>query len=292
MSAIRLALGTAQFGFSYGVANQGGQIPLTAAAEILSLGHERGVNTLDTAVAYGDSEDRLGQIGVRDWQVITKLPSLPDGVSNVGAWVAAQVADSLQRLRTTRLHGLLLHRPGQLLGAQGEKLYKALQTLRAQGVVAKVGISIYAPEELDELVSRFNLELVQAPFSILDRRLHHTGWLQRLTEMGIEVHVRSVFLQGLLLMPSCERPEYFARWQSLWDHWDSWLQGSRQTPLRACLGFALANPSIDRVIVGVDSLHQLQDILSITELPIVPPPEGLCSDDLDLVNPSRWVINT
>lgn len=284
----RLALGTVQFGLRYGVANQTGQVSPDNAATILSHASAAGIDTLDTAIAYGQSEQRLGEIGVGQWQVISKLPAIAESCTDVAGWVEESVMGSLERLRIPKLRGLLLHRSQQLLGSQGGELFRALVTLRDEGRVEKIGVSIYDPDELDALWSRYQLDLVQAPFNILDRRLATSGWLTRLHQTGTEVHVRSAFLQGLLLMDTGNRPAQFNRWQPLWDDWDRWLEEQALTPPQACLGFAYSQPEIDRVVVGVDSLKQLQEILVGVKGPAVEPPTALISGDLDLINPSRW----
>jgi aryl-alcohol dehydrogenase-like predicted oxidoreductase len=188
-------------------------------AAILKHARAAGLDTLDTAIAYGEAEQRLGAIGVGQWQVISKLPPVPDGCADVAAWVRDCVRGSLQRLKVAALHGLLLHRSQDLLGSSGAALSVALAATKSAGLVAKLGVSIYAPEELDDLASRMQLDVVQAPLSIVDRRLASSGWLARLHAAGTEVHVRSVFLQGLLLMDPGLRPARFARWQQLWDQW-------------------------------------------------------------------------
>ena len=201
-----LALGTVQFGLQYGVANQRGKVAAQEVRAILEFARRAGLDMLDTAVAYGESEALLGQIGVSDWQVISKLPAVPVGCGDVERWVRDSVADSLARLNVARLYGLLLHRPGQLLDSIGGQLYAALRRLTVDGVVGKIGVSIYDPGELDRLCDHFAFDLVQAPFNILDSRLVQTGWLSRLRRGGTELHVRSVFLQGLLLMRPTDRP--------------------------------------------------------------------------------------
>ena len=288
-SSSRLALGTVQFGLRYGVANQSGQVGRDEMASILDHALSAGVDSLDTAVAYGESERRLGEIGVDRWQVISKLPPMPEDLADVDAWVQEMTRGSLQRLKVPRLRGLLLHKPQQLLGPKGMALYRALVSLKDQGKVQKIGVSIYDPEELDALCPRFRFDLVQAPFNILDRRLATSGWLARLHDAGTEIHVRSAFLQGLLLMGPETRPAAFGRWQALWDRWHRWLDERSVTPLQACLGFALSIPEISRVVVGIDNLGQLQDILAGAETPHNEmPPQTLSSSDSDLINPSRW----
>jgi len=284
----RLALGTVQFGLLYGIANQFGQVSRDEVAKILGHAWTAGMDTLDTAIGYGDSEAILGGIGVDQWQVITKLPEFPVTCADVASWVQDLVADSIDRLGVPRLRGLMLHRSQQLLGPHGDKLYQALVVVRDLGKVEKIGVSVYGPDELDAIWPSYQFDLVQAPFNILDRRLVSSGWLNRLRQAGTEVHVRSVFLQGLLLMDAANRPGKFDRWQSLWDDWHRWLTDHALTPLQACLSFATSQPEINRVVLGVDSLEQLWEIFACAENPGKIPPESLMSDDLDLINPSHW----
>jgi len=287
----RLALGTVQFGIPYGVANQSGQVDRDVVVEILNEAYGAGLNTVDTAIAYGDSELRLGEAGLVNWNVITKLPAMPGSVSNVRSWVNESVSSSFKRLGVSRVRGLLVHHSHQLLGRRGQLLQQALKELKEKGAVEKVGVSIYAPQELDEIWPRFTPDLVQSPFNIFDRRLAESGWLKRLHDSGTEIHVRSVFLQGLLLMERKDRPNKFNRWDAVWDRWHNWLEEQAITPLQACLGFVKSQPEINRVIVGVDSLKQLQDIITSFEGPAIDPPIVLMSEDIDLINPSRWELS-
>jgi aryl-alcohol dehydrogenase-like predicted oxidoreductase len=283
----RLALGTVQFGMHYGIANQQGQVSLAEAARIIAQGRAHGLDTLDTASAYGESEARLGEIGVGSWHVVSKLPPLPHDCPDVLGWVEYCATASLERLRLSSLYGLLVHRSADLSSVRGVELFDAMQGLKARAVVRKLGVSVYAPEELD-VIERFPLELVQAPFNVFDRRLQTSGWLACLKARRTEVHTRSAFLQGLLLAPPERRPAAFARWQGLWEAWDRWLAETGCSRTQASLGFALRYPEIDRVVVGVDSAAQLAMLLGAQiPLPQVPP-DVLSSRDLDLIDPSRW----
>lgn len=284
----RLALGTVQFGLPYGIANQEGQVTRQEGKAMLQLAADGGINTLDTAIAYGESEQRLGEIGIQRWQTISKLPAISDDCSDTSRWVMEEVAGSLRRLNVNRLYGLLLHRPQQLLEKNGDHLYHALQRLKQDGLVQKIGVSIYDPAELDALCSRFQIDLVQAPFNILDRRFIDTGWLNRLAEQGTELHVRSVFLQGLLLMSPVDRPKEFSRWEKLWLDWDNWLSINRLTPLQVCLQYALSFPQIGKVVVGADSQQQLKEILTAAEGALPEIPDSLRTNDPDLINPANW----
>jgi len=285
---MKLALGTAQFGLPYGVANQAGQISPSVGAAIVARARARGVDTLDTAMAYGTSESVLGRIGVSGLRVVTKIPAMPADVTAPGTWLACHLADSLKRLGLPRVYGVLLHAPAQLLTPEGPALYDALIHAKQDGLVDRIGVSIYTPADLNAIWPRFSIDLVQAPLNVLDRRLVTSGTLAALSAAGVECHVRSVFLQGLLVIPPSERPPVFARWTSTLTAFDAWIAGSGLSPTAACLGVALTQPGVDRVVVGVDTLAQASELLDIAEDPHSPMAPDFGDVDPDLLNPSRW----
>lgn len=285
---MKLALGTVQFGLDYGVANDSGRVAIESASLILQKARHARITTLDTAIAYGDSESVLGTIGVASWKIVTKLPAVPGGCSDLYRWVREEVAGSLARLKVKKLYGLLLHRPSELLEDKGRFLHAAMQSLKSEGLVEKIGISVYGPAELNLLFDQYRFDLVQAPLSILDRSMVETGWADRLKLAGVEVHTRSAFLQGLLLMPAHRRPLKFSRWAEIWQEWDRWLIETSLTPLQACLQYATSLDCVDRVVVGVDSVEQLNQIIDAASgaLPSLPLFKSL--QDERLVNPATW----
>lgn len=285
--AQKLAIGTVQFGMDYGV-SQAKRTDIQEVRHILTDAFSLGIDVLDTAAGYGESEAALGAVSVDGWKVVSKIGGVPDDCADIAGWVDAQVRASLERLRLPSLYGLLLHTPGQLLGSHGEQIYEALIRTKEHGLARKTGVSIYSPSELDEISSRYALDLVQAPFNIFDRRLIDSGWMRRLEDLNVELHVRSVFLQGLLLMSSSERPAKFSRWDSLWSAWDAWLRQSHLSPLDACLRYVLSFPGISRVVVGMENHRQFQEIYTAAsgQVPVVP--AELQTQDLELLNPYRW----
>lgn len=286
---MRLALGTVQFGFPYGIANQNGQPSRQDAKAILDYAFASGFDTLDTAISYGQSEARLGEVGIADWQVISKLPAIPDGCLDVRQWVAKSVQSSLARMGIERLYGLLLHRPQQLLSAQGDALFSAMEALKADGLLVKTGASVYGFEELDALAPYYRFDLVQAPFNVFDQGLLSSGWMNRMLSEGTELHVRSLFLQGLLLIPAADRPEKFLRWANVWKAWDDWLIESGLTSLQACIRYALSFDQISKAVIGVDNVPQLMQIIDASQDDLTSPlPIALAVNDADLINPSRW----
>jgi aryl-alcohol dehydrogenase-like predicted oxidoreductase len=287
-SLSRIALGTAQFGFPYGVANKLGQVTQAEAKTILEFAAANGIDTLDTAIAYGDSESYLGKIGTKEFKVITKLPSVPESCMNVNRWLTQQFHESLGRLGLSQVYGLLLHHSGQLSNENGGSIYRTLQEFKMKGLVQKIGISIYSPFELEAVIPAYSLDLVQAPFNMLDQRLLNSGWLNRMKDLNVEVHTRSTFLQGLLLMPEDAIPKKFSPWKKVWQTWHSWLEVHDVKAVHAALAFPLSFPQIDRVIIGVDSFSQLKQITSFANLNSYTHLPNLQCDDLNLIIPANW----
>lgn len=284
----RIALGTAQIGLEYGISNQQGQVDPHEAARMLAFARERGVDTIDTAPAYGGSELVLGEIGLSGLRIFSKLPGLPADTTDIEGWVRRSVEASLSRLRVERLTGLLMHRPADLLGCEGHRIYCSLEAMCTERLIEKIGYSIYDPNELDDLVSRFPASIVQAPFNVFDQRLLRSGWLQRLRAASIEVHTRSAFLQGLLLMEDAARPRKFDRWQREFGLWSEWRKRHRVTAVQAALSHSLRNSDIGRVVVGATSVAELREILTCRQDDDVSEFEGIDVQDLDLIDPSRW----
>jgi aryl-alcohol dehydrogenase-like predicted oxidoreductase len=284
---MKLALGTAQFGQAYGVANQRGRLEQSEIGSIIDLARSFGVDTLDSAIAYGDSEARIGACDAQGFRIVTKLPPLPSGVEDVAAWVGAQVRGSLERLKVPSLYAVLCHRGSDWYG-DGD-LHAALAEARAAGLVEKIGISIYDPLILTSVMAHAVPDLIQAPISIFDRRLEESGWLLRLHDAGTEIHARSVFLQGLLLLERGRIPPQFEVWSDLWDDWRDSLDRAGMSAAMACLGYVLSNPHVTRVVVGVDSEAHLKELVRAARHSFPGFDAGqFISKDERLLNPSMW----
>jgi aryl-alcohol dehydrogenase-like predicted oxidoreductase len=286
----RISLGTAQFGLDYGITNNTGQIDSDEADLILAECLAIGINSIDTAIAYGNAENALGNSGVGDFDVVTKLPPLPRNIEDVQYWVFESVLASMKRLNLTKLDGLLLHRSADLVGEYGGMLMTALNTLKERQIVNKVGISIYDPAELDALGDLvFTLDMVQAPYNAFDQSLEITGWLLKLNTSKIEVQARSIFLQGILLASSIDRSDYFSNWGYHFDLWDSWLKDSNQTAMEACINAISSNQAIDKIVVGVQGIQQLREVVEVfRNIKAQSTPNELHISDKLLIHPSNW----
>lgn len=291
IGAARIALGTVQFGLPYGVANTQGQVSYDQAEAMLRAMRTAGIDTIDTAIAYGEAETVLGRIGVSGFRLVSKVPVLREPAIAVDDWVMAQVEASLERLRVPRLGGLMLHAPDDLLGPHGSDLASGLLRARDAGLAERIGLSVYSPEQLAVLVDRLPLEIIQIPLNVFDRRFVETGWLDRLVSNDVEVHARSVFLQGLLLMPSDRVPSKFAPFRTLIDGWHAWLSGDAaagRSTVQACLAHVASYAGISRLVVGADSLAQFQDIIEAASTAPLRAPESLASPATPLINPAQW----
>jgi hypothetical protein len=288
MDRSKIALGTAQFGSNYGISNFSGKVQEAEVREILELGRNFGITTLDTAIAYGESEKVLGNIGCHGWDIITKIPEIPSDCGRLSGWISSEVQRSLERLKVDKLYGVLLHHPNQLLSSSGRSIYESLAFLKERGYVEKIGVSIYNPEQLPKLRENYDLDIVQCPMNIFDTRMQESGWLDRLRRDNIEIHVRSIFLQGLLLMSPSSRPSKLASYEKLWTSWDNWLREHNLSALDACVNWILGIPDLSRILIGVQSSEQLGQILnrSVEKLPNMPA-WGDCLD-YKLIDPTNW----
>lgn len=286
---MKIALGTVQFGVKYGVSNTTGRVGSGTVKEILQVARSLGVSTLDTAAAYGGSEEALGNAGVSGFKVISKVPPRSDGSESPADWVLKNVEKSLANLKSDSLYGLMLHRPLDLLQPNGADLYEALLSVKRQGLVEKVGASVYGPEDLNKL-SSFVFDVVQAPMNVIDQRLASSGWLARLNKCGTEVYIRSAFLQGLLLMAQDQRPDYFQPWNALLAEYDAWVRGQRLSPLQGCLGYLNQYPEISKIVIGVETADQLREAVSAVGAAVSSVPESIQTDDLNLINPALWTL--
>ena len=284
----KIALGTAQFGLPYGISNVNGQVERTEIDQILKQARTAGITMLDTAIAYGNSEENIGATDSEGFEVVTKLPPLTGAETSISQWVRSQIENSLTKLKRNSVYGLLLHNPADLLGDYGDELYASLALLKEEGLVKKIGFSIYTPTELDSLIPTYMPEIVQAPLNVFDRLLETSGWLSRLSKMNVEVHVRSVFLQGLLIQKPNERPANFEKWNQEFAKFDSWTESRQVRPLAACLGHVLSYTEISKVLVGVTSTNELAEIIAATTGESQRAPDNLRSSDLELIQPINW----
>ena len=287
----KIIIGSAQFGSRYGITNETGEIDQDEIEAILHVGRTAGVSMLDTAISYGNAEERIGISDSAGYEIITKLPSIPKSQINVFQWIFDEVNNSLRRLKRTSIYGLLLHNPLDILGDHGEEVFRVLNALKQDGLIKRHGISIYSPVEIEALLSRmpkFVPDIVQTPLNVLDRSIETSGWLDNLFAMDIEVHARSVYLQGLLLQDSEKRSKNFAKWDGVFRKFESWTGESGVSPLEACIAHVLSYHQLSGIIIGVTNATELEQTIAASVLDHVRAPANLQSFDSGLINPTKW----
>ena len=287
----KLALGTVQFGMDYGI-NSGIKVEQNEVLKIVNLARKSGITLIDTAQLYGSSEKVLGNVNTVDFDIVTKSRAFEQDIinENEANLVINDLDHSLKLLKQKSLYAFLVHHGEDLLKPGGEMIFNKLQILKEQGLVKKIGFSAYIDNQLIKIIERFDIDIIQLPMNILDNRLINNGLLNKLYSRGIEIHTRSVFLQGLLLMDMDKRPKYFDRWSKLWKFWYEWLTDNKLSPLEASIRYMISKPEISRVLVGVDNKEQLKNIVNASDGNVPTIPEELKTDDPDLLNPGNWVI--
>ena len=292
--ASKLALGGAQFGMRYGIANRDGQPSCAAVNLIVRRARECGISLVDTAYAYGSSESVLGSVLIEsggDIRIVTKTQPTHNDVIAQRDIESLKVAfqASLTRLNRSHVYSLLVHHAGDLLKRGGDLLWAWMQSTKADGKAEKIGVSVYSPEQLNELLDRYqDIELVQLPLNIYDQRFARSGLLQRLKQKNIEVHARSAFLQGLLLMAPELLPDQFDAIRSHQAALHEWLRERGLSPLAGALSVCIGNPQVDLVVVGCDSVQQLDDIIVAASGACPSGCDQFAIGDERIIDPSLW----
>ena len=277
MKESKLVLGTVQFGLQYGV-NSAGRPSEEAVKGILAEAAKGGITTLDTSSAYGNSEEILGECTTPDegFKIVSKYPK---GETPVGEMFNG----SLNRLKVKSLYGYLLHHFE--VYKNNPKIWDEFIALKDAGKVQKIGFSLYSPEELRFILDNESpFDLIQVPFNIFDKKF--LPLMKEVHERGVEVHVRSTFLQGLFFKDRNALPEKLQPMKKYLLQLDEFSKKSGLSISEIALNYNLQNPYIDGVLIGVDNVDQLKtNLASVKDTPIDIEIEV---KEQKLLNPVNW----
>lgn len=281
----KLAIGTAQFGMDYGISNSRGQVSTHEVGKILQHARKSGISCLDTAYAYGNSESVIGESGAEGFQIISKLPECK------GSEVQGYFRESLNRLKVKGLYGYLIHNVSHFKGDM--TIWDELQKLKSTGKLKKAGFSLYTPEEMEMLWGMgISPDIVQVPYNLFDRRFERV--FEKMKEKKVEIHVRSIFLQGLFFKLPHDIPSHF---EEVKDKLHRILEHRRQYQISVpelCFGFLQGNGFVDKIVVGIDSFEQLRiNLNALTYQPTSKEQDFLNTlreDRIDIINPSLWKL--
>lgn len=309
---MKLALGTVQFGLDYGISNHHGQVDKAQVADILVLAECLGIDTLDCAGAYGNSEQIIGELLTSspqqsNFNLVSKIPALSRGQSSI----AEYFSQSLINLQTDTIDTLLFHHADNLLSHPNRaEFFQQLQKLKKQQRVKRIGASLYSPAQLMSLSEQYAIDVAQVPLNIFDQRFIADEIINLCAKKNIKLHVRSLFLQGLLFIKANNLPHYFSPYQdklNAFSELAKHLGCSKLTlalaivaqdlpPLLTSKALALKTYDvIEKVVVGVCSTEQLTEVVSAYQqaknLPVSTEELSMLADQrLEFINPSLWAV--
>jgi aryl-alcohol dehydrogenase-like predicted oxidoreductase len=301
----KLTMGTAQLGQIYGIANKTGKPNKKDSLDIINYAVSKGINSLDTAPGYGESESVIGEF-INEQKtsraklpiIITKIPSVnldfDSTARNIYDYLKRQVMSSLYRLNVRSIDVYLLHNPDDMTSYKGE-VVSSLIKLKHEGLIKQIGVSIYHPDEVKQVISLGCFDAVQIPINILDHRLINSGLLNELSKHEIDIYARSIYLQGLIFLDPNELP------QNLQKAAREPLKKLRKLSLEIGLSpselsmlFVRDIPEIKKIVIGCETKKQVKSNLKLITLPkltdnIIKQIHFLFNDvPEEIVNPNMW----
>ena len=282
---MKLALGTVQFGLSYGVSNTQGIPSDNQLAEIFSMAKAYQLNTFDTAIAYGNAEQRIAPFLNQDSKVISKFPK-PSSKEEL----EKAIVQSLQTLHLESLYGFMSHNGDFLI--ESPKLWDVLLKFQSDGKINKIGYSLYNPEQLEKLLKLgLQPDIIQVPFSLLDRKFE--PYFKELKSNNVEIHCRSVFLQGLYFLSLNKIPTKLEVLKPSLLTLHQVAKNAKIEMVDLALNYVLENKFVDKVVIGVENAKQLEQSISSSlhwkeDKEIFEAINNIKVVNKELLNPANW----
>jgi len=284
----KIIVGSANFNQKYGVKKN--FIKKNEIKKLFNLAAKNKIKVIDTSPLYKESEKIIGQINNNRFKVISKIPKKPKNIKKkeIVDWLKKSAINSLANLKIKKFECLLLQDANSLLSKNGKEIYKGMRSIKKSEITSKIGISIYDFKTLGQIIKRFKFDLVQTPLNIFDQRLIETGWLNKLKKRKIEVHVRSIFLQGILLLGRDQLPKKIKKFDRDWMKWENWLKLKNLKALQACSLFIFNQNKLDGVVIGFNNQNQLNQILKIQKMKNFVSEFDLNIKNNKLKDPRKW----
>ena len=287
----KIVLGTVQLGLDYGINNQHGKPSLEQAFEILEVAFDNGIKTLDTAEAYGNSQEIIGKFQKeqpnKKFQIITKLASNTEIAPKK---FIEHIAQNCKILNSDQLFGYMFHNYPSFKAREG--LYDKLLLAKKEGLVSKAGISLYGNNEIEDVLNNYDgFDFIQIPFNLFDNDSKRSALLKEAKRKGVEVHTRSVFLQGLFFKP---KSKISAKLQPLITYLATLENIKNSTSINTqtlALQYVLQKIYIDHVLIGVETAKQLVDNITNCKIEQTIPHhliDAIDVKEIELLNPSNW----
>ena len=284
----KIILGSANFDQIYGIKKN--FIKKSEIKKLFDLAIKSEIKIIDTSPLYNESEKIIGLLNNNRFKIISKIPKPPKNIKreNIKKWLKQNVMISLKNLKIKKFECLLLHNANSLLCKNGDEIYKGIRNMKINGFTSKIGVSIYDFNVLGKVLKKFKFNLIQVPFNILDQRLVKKGWLKKLKKRKIEVHARSIFLQGILLLKHNQLPKKLIKLSKKLMVWENWLKKNKFSSLQICLSFVLNQHQLDGIVVGCNNTNQLNQILKLKQIKNNFSLPNLNIKDKKLIDPRKW----
>lgn len=284
----KICLGSANFGKSYGYKNS--KIKKKEFFKIFKYAKTKKIEYIDTAFSYSNSQKIIGKNSL-NFKIITKIPKIPKSNSNPLNWIKKIISKSLKDLKTKRLYAVLFHYPPyQIDKKKFIQIIKYLEYLKKKKIIGKIGISAYSINEIRRSFLIYNFEIIQFQANILDQKILKSPFIKLLKKKGVEIHTRSIFLQGMLLSNISDIPNKFKYLKKPLINFNKWVKKKEISKLRACLQCILSFPVIDKIVLGTNNYLQFKQTVETIEklngkLDI---PKQLKNINLHQLNPKNW----
>ena len=282
----KIVLGSANFSKGYGIKKSKG-ITLSELNKIARELKKNYIETIDTALSYPNAEKKIALSNLKNFKIYTKI-SKKDIKKKTISKLINIFKKSLTKLKKKFFNGIYIHNSNDLKGKSGKLFYSNLEQLKKKNLTKKIGISVYSPRELEILFKRYNFDIVQIPLNIFDRRFLKKNFLKRLKAKGIEIHIRSIFLQGVLLQENKKLPKFFKKWVQLFKKWEDWNSENNQHKLKTCIDFVKDIKYVDKIVVGASSSAQIKDIIYYFSKKNKNYPNQIFSNSKKLIDPRLW----
>lgn len=288
---VKLTLGSAQFGFDYGVTNSLGKVPTSEVDAILNLARDNAVVSIDTASGYGESETVLGELGVRDFNITSKIVLRKKlGGAYKYDELKSNVFKSLEQLKIDSLETLLIHNATELL-LYPDLCNKLAFDMKSNGVISSFGVSVYDYKEAVSAVKVCDIDVIQSPLNVFDRRFLNADFQQLLKNHEIIWQVRSIFLQGVLLQGREWFDSYFDFFIKTFSSYEKFLERCELSKLEGALKFVVDQSLVSEIVVGACSRKQFEEVCNAFSKVVALPPVDFsdfeCNDER-LINPLMW----
>ena len=283
MDKRKIVIGTANFSMKYGLINNFTKLNRSEIKRIIKKAEKKKLNFFDTAKDYGESEKIIGQEIKKKWNIITKIPKINLNEENdIKRKIYFLVNDSVRKLKVKKLYAVLLHDEDQLLKKNQKVIFKTLLDLKKRGIIKKIGVSFYTPKKLLKVISLFKLDIVQVPINYINQSFLNKKLINKLRKKKIEIHARSIFLQGLLLTEKTKLKKF----KKFIKYLDLWHKKEKISRLESCINFVLSQKYIDKYVIGFQNLKQMNEILKTKKINITNFPKY--SDNF-IKDPRKWI---